>query len=161
MSSCVTPQVRCARCPPVIRRRCHVIFLCVALCHVIMCIPSACFSKLASVPVSQFSLLSVPSPITLARIRRTSEFFFYEREKNVLGMDRDLTSGLGTSPVDRLSNFVPFGGRLMPQRLTALTTRPLSLCSPAPLHNSPLAHLNPLHALRHWINIVWEKTAPQ
>ena len=43
---------------------------------------------------------------------------FSERVLNILGMDRDLPSGLGTPSVDRLSNFVPFGGRLMPQRLT-------------------------------------------
>ena len=34
----VTPRIRCARCLPVIRRRCHVICLCVAFYHVIMCI---------------------------------------------------------------------------------------------------------------------------
>ena len=34
----VTPRIRCAKCLPVIRRHCHVIFLCVAYCHVIMCI---------------------------------------------------------------------------------------------------------------------------
>ena len=34
----VTPRIRCARCPPVIHRRCHVICLRVAFCHVIICI---------------------------------------------------------------------------------------------------------------------------
>src|SRR3954469_11735451 len=34
----VTPRIRCASCPPVIRRRCHVMCLRVALCHVIICI---------------------------------------------------------------------------------------------------------------------------
>ena len=47
----VTPRIRCARCLPVIRCRCHVIFLHVAFCHVIICISSTCFSKLASVRV--------------------------------------------------------------------------------------------------------------
>ena len=37
---------------------------------------------------------------------------------NVLGMDRVLPSSLGTPPVDRLSSFVPFGVRLILQRLT-------------------------------------------
>ena len=37
---------------------------------------------------------------------------------NFLGMDRVLPSGLGIAPVDRLSSFVPFGGRLVLQRLT-------------------------------------------
>ena len=36
--------------------------------------------------------------------RRTLLVSFRERVLNVLGMDRDLPSGLGTSPVDRLSN---------------------------------------------------------
>ena len=43
---------------------------------------------------------------------------FRERVLNILGMDRDLPSGLGTPPVDRLSSFVPFGVRLTLQRLT-------------------------------------------
>ena len=34
----VTHRIRCARCPPVIRRHCHVICLRVEFCHVIMCI---------------------------------------------------------------------------------------------------------------------------
>ena len=50
--------------------------------------------------------------------RRTPLDSFPERVLNVLGMDRDLPSGLGTPSVDRLSSFVPFGGCLMLQRLT-------------------------------------------
>ena len=51
------PQVRCARCLPVIRRCCHVIRLRVALCHVIICISSSCFSNLHPVffPVVRFT----------------------------------------------------------------------------------------------------------
>ena len=41
-----------------------------------------------------------------------------ERVLNILGMARGLPSGLGIAPVDRLSSFVPFGGRLVLQRLT-------------------------------------------
>src|SRR4051812_38280116 len=74
-------------------------------------------------------------------------------------MGREFTCGLGISPVGRLPNFVPFGGRLMPQRLTAITAGHLSICSPTHLHNSPLAHLNPLHALHRRITIAWMKTA--
>ena len=72
-----------------------------------------------------FSLFSVLSPTTLACACCTSQFLFREREKNILGMGRELTSGLGISPVDHLSNIVPFGGRLMPQWLTVLTAGPL------------------------------------
>ena len=38
--------------------------------------------------------------------------------RGALGLDRDLPSGLGTAPVDRLSSFVPFGVCLILQRLT-------------------------------------------
>ena len=37
---------------------------------------------------------------------------------NVFGLDRDLSCGLGLLPVDRLSSSVPFGLRLILQRLT-------------------------------------------
>ena len=40
------------------------------------------------------------------------------RVLNFLGMARVLPSGLGIPPVDRLSSFVPFGVRLVLQRLT-------------------------------------------
>ena len=50
--------------------------------------------------------------------RRTPLVSFRERVLNVLGMDRGLPSGLCTPPVDRLSSFVPFGGRLILQQLT-------------------------------------------
>ena len=41
---------------------------------------------------------------------------FRVRVLNVLGLDRDLPSGLGSLPVDRLSSFMPFGLRLILQR---------------------------------------------
>ena len=47
-----------------------------------------------------------------------SYFPFRERVLNVLGMDRGLPSGLGIPPVDHLSSFMPFGVRLILQRLT-------------------------------------------
>ena len=43
---------------------------------------------------------------------------FRVRVLNILRVDRDLPSGLGTLPTDRLSSFVPFGVRLIFQRLT-------------------------------------------
>ena len=43
---------------------------------------------------------------------------FNVRVLNFLGMARGLPSGLGIAPVDRLSSFVPFGVRLVLQRLT-------------------------------------------
>ena len=50
--------------------------------------------------------------------RRIPLVSFRERVLNVLRMDQDLSSGLGIPPVDHLSSFVPFGGRLILQRLT-------------------------------------------
>ena len=49
---------------------------------------------------------------------RTPLVSFCEWVLNVLGMDRVFPSGLGIPPVDHLSSFVPFGGRLMLQLLT-------------------------------------------
>ena len=84
--SVVMPRDRCARCLRVFRCLCHVICLRVAFCHVIMCIASSCFSKLASVRVPQFRPLSILSPDTLARARGTSEIVFYKWPENVLVM---------------------------------------------------------------------------
>ena len=81
-------------------------------------------------------------------LRRTPLVSFRERVLNVLGMDRGLSS------------FVPFGGRLVLQRLTALSQRPLLSCSSTTLQNSPITHQSHLHALGHSITIVWTKTAP-
>ena len=50
--------------------------------------------------------------------RHTPLVTFRERVLNILGMDQGFPSGLGTPPVDRLSSFVPFGGRLILQWLT-------------------------------------------
>src|SRR3954463_11244202 len=44
--------------------------------------------------------------------------FFIVWGLNISGLDRDLPSGLGLLPVDRLSSFVSFGLRLILQRLT-------------------------------------------
>ena len=51
---------------------------------------------------------------------------------NISGLDRDLPSGLGLLPIDRLSSFVPFGLRLILQRLTEGPKRPRVCCSPTP-----------------------------
>ena len=51
-------------------------------------------------------------------LRRTPFVSRCERVLNFLGMARALPRGLGIAPVDRLSSFVPFGGRLILQRLT-------------------------------------------
>ena len=63
-------------------------------------------------------------PVVRFAIRRSYALWrppllsFREWVLNTLGMDRVLPSGLGIAPVDRLSSFVPFGVRLILQRLT-------------------------------------------
>ena len=68
--------------------------------------------------IRSFSLLSVSESDTHTCTRCTPQILFREWEKNILGMRRDLSSGLGISSVGFLSNFFPFGSPLMPQRLT-------------------------------------------
>ena len=63
--------------------------------------------------------------------------FFRVWGLNISVLDRDLPSGLGLLPVDRLSSFVPFGLRLMLQRLTEGRKRPRVCCSPTPLQFGP------------------------
>ena len=63
--------------------------------------------------------------------------FFRVSGLNISGLGRDLPSGLGLLPVDRLSSFVPFGLRLILQRLTEGPKRPRVCCSPTPLQSGP------------------------
>ena len=70
-------------------------------------------------------------------LRRPSLLSFREWVLNVLEMTRALPSGLGIAPVDRLSSFVPFGGRLILQRLTEGPKRPRVCCSPTPVQFGP------------------------
>ena len=63
--------------------------------------------------------------------------FFHVWGLNISGLDRDLPSGLGLLPVDRLSSFGSFGLRLIPQRLTEGPKRPRVCCSPTPLQFGP------------------------
>ena len=58
--------------------------------------------------------------------------FFRVWGLNISGLDRDLPSGLGLLPVDRLSSFVSFGLRLILQRLTEGPKRTRVCCSPTP-----------------------------
>ena len=60
-----------------------------------------------------------------------------ERVLNFLGIARGLPSGLGIAPVDRLSSFVPFGVRLILQRLTELAQIPLLFAAQHPLQSGP------------------------
>ena len=70
--------------------------------------------------------------------------FFRVWGLNISGLDRDLPSGLGLLPVDRLSSFVPFELRLILQRLTE---GPKRLVCVAAQHPSNLAQNPPNSAL--------------
>ena len=109
------PRIRCARCLLVIRRRCHVICLRDAFYHVIMCISFCIRVRLMHPTIFPIVRFAIRHSYVLRRSPFVSRC---ERVLNVLGMDRGLSSGLGIPPVDRLSSFVPFGGRLVLQRLT-------------------------------------------
>ena len=93
---------------------CHLLACCILSCHHVHFMLHTC-SSLACEPFPRCpfcnpALLSHPaSPLV----------YFCVRVLNILGMARGLPSGLGIPPVDRLSSFAPFGGRLVLQRLTA------------------------------------------
>ena len=63
--------------------------------------------------------------------------FFRVWGLNISGLDRDLPSGLGLLPVDRLSSFVPFGLRLILQGLIEGPKKPHVCCIPTPLQFGP------------------------
>src|SRR3954463_14882718 len=95
----------------------------VALCHVIFCISYHVIMRIsfAYVFVScirAFSLLSVLHSGASFSSGGLFYLFFLVWGLNISGLDRDLPSGLGLLPVDRLSCFVSFGLRLILQRLT-------------------------------------------
>ena len=86
-----------------------------AFYHVIMCISFCIRVRLmhpSLFPVVRFAIRH--SDV----IRRPLFASSLVRMLNFLGMTRGLPSGLGIAPIDRLSSFVPFGGRLILQRLT-------------------------------------------
>ena len=119
--------------------------------HVIMCITLHTCSSHASKHFSRCSFC-IPAllcpPVSLS----TS---FHVRVLNIFGLDRDFPSGLGLLPVDHLSSFVPFGLRLILQRLTEEPKRPRVCCGPTPLQSGPNT---PLHPLGRSITIAWPKT---
>ena len=70
-------------------------------------------------------------------LRRTPLVVFRVRVSNFLGMDRGLSSGPSIPPGDHRSSFVPFGGRLVLQRLTGQPQSSFVCCSKTPLKTSP------------------------
>ena len=102
--------------------------------HVIMCIA---FAYVFVSCIRAFSPLSVLQSGAPTSSGAPLLFSFRERVLNVFGMDRALPSGLGIPPVDHLSSFIPFGLRLILQRLTEGPKRPRVCCSPTPLQFGP------------------------
>ena len=154
----VTPRDRCARCSPVIR--CCCLVFCLRVKHFISC------HHVHRICIRVGLMLPSIFPVVRFAIRCsyllwcTPLVFFRVRVSNFLGMDRGLSCGLNIPPGDYRSSFVPFGGRLVLQRLTEGPKRPPVCCSPTPLQFGPKPTKNTLHHLERSITIAWPKTAP-
>ena len=111
---------------------CHFLACCILSCHYMHLILHKCSSHASGLfPHCSFrdpALLCPPVSLSTS---------FRVRVLNIFGLDRDLSCGLGLLPVDRLSSFVPFGLRLMLQRLTEGLRRPRVCCSPTPFQSGP------------------------
>ena len=105
-----------------------ILFLSCISYPVIMCIAFAYVFVSCIRAFSPLSVLQSGAPTSSG----TPLVFFRERVSNVLGMDRDLSSGLGIPPVDHRSSFVPFGGRLVLQRLTGHPQSPFDCPAETP-----------------------------
>ena len=98
--------------------------------HVIMCIA---FAYVFVSCIRAFSPLSVFTIRRSYLLRCTPFVLFHVRMSNFLGMDRGLSSGLNIPPGDYRSSFVPFGGRLVLQRLTGHPQSPFECPAKPPL----------------------------
>ena len=85
-----------------------------AFYHVIMCISFCIRVHLLHPSIFPVVRFAIRRSYALRRPLLASSLV---RVLNFLGMARGLPSGLGIAPVDLLSSFVPFGGRLILQRL--------------------------------------------
>ena len=101
--------------------------------HVIMCIAFAYVFVSCIRAFSPLSVLHSGTPTSSG----VPFSYFRVRLLNILRLDQDLPSGLGTPPVDCLSSFVSFGLCLILQRLTEGPKRPRVCCSPTPLQSGP------------------------
>ena len=153
----VTPRIRCARCLPVIRCRCHVICLCVAFYHVIMCISfciHARFMHPSIFPVVRFA-------IRHSYVLRRSPFCLLLRvgikhSRNGPWFAKRPLYSSGRPPVKFRAIWSPFDTLTV----NRVAVKASSVCSPTPLQSGPLTHPNPFHALGRSITIAWPKTAP-
>ena len=126
--------------------------------HLISCHHVHCICIRVIFCIRAFSPLSVLQSGTPTSSGGHFYLFFRVWGLNISGLDRDLPSGLGLLPIDRLSSFVSFGLRLILQRLTEGPKRPRVCCSTTPPPKWPKTHLRPLHHLGHSITIAWPQT---
>ena len=111
---------------------CHSLACCILTCHHVHCICIRVRLMHSSIfPVVRFAFRRS------VLLRWSFLPFFHVWGFNISGLDRDLSSGLGLLPIDRLLSFVPFGLRLILQRLTEGPKRPRVCCSPTPLQFGP------------------------
>ena len=125
-------------------------------CHVIVCISSACFSKLASglfprCPFRDPTHSHAPSPpsdlVSCACVKRSlngpslAKRPWYSTGRPPVKF-RAIWRSFDTPTVNRVARNPPFS------------------LQPNTLPKWPKTHLTPLHALGHSITIVWAKTAP-
>ena len=154
------PRIRCARCPPAIRRRCHVICLRVAFWHVIICISSACFSKLASVRVLPVLSVVRSESGPLARARRPSQTLFscagVKHSRNGPSFAKRTWYSTGRPPVKFRAIWRSFDA----PTVNRVTVKASFVLQPNTPPKWPKTHPNPLHALGCSITIAWPKTAP-
>ena len=130
----MTPRDRRARCLPVIRCLCNVICLRVAFYHLNMCISFCIRVRLMHPSIFPVVHFAIRRSYALRRSHFVSRC---EHALNVLGMDRGLSSGLLIPPRDYRSSFVPFGGRLVLQRLTGHPQSPFECPAKNPSKTSP------------------------
>ena len=119
---------------------CHLLACCILPCHLlhfISCHHVHCICIRVRLlhpsifPVVRFAIRH--SYVTRRPLLSSSRV----RVSNFLGMGRGLSSGLGIPPVDHRSSFVPFGGRLVLQRLTGHPQSPFCSCSKTPFQTAP------------------------
>ena len=119
---------------------CHLLACCILPCHLLLFISCHHVHRICiRVRLMHPSIFPVVR-FAIRRsylLRRTPLVFFRERVSNILGMDRGLSSGPSIPPGDHRSSFVPFGGRLVLQRLTGHPQCPFECPAKTPSKTSP------------------------
>ena len=152
----VTPRIRCARCPPVIRRRFHVICLCVAYFHVIMCISFCIRVRLmhpSIFPVVCFAIRRsyvLRCPFLIFSCAGVKRFRIGPR------LSKRPCFTTGRPPVKFRTIWTSFDTPTVNRG----TEKASCVLQPNTPPKWPITHPNPLLALGRSITIAWPKTAP-